>query len=153
MSRWITPSRWAKASAGPHDPEALVEGAGQVVHDEVHGIVLAPDGEDADDVRVTELRGGGGLAPEAALEDVVARVLGLEDLDGDGDVELRIVALVDPGEPAGADDGIDAEAAEVAAEEALRQAREPLQVREAGLNYCASMNSAQRHRGTIGEYT
>ncbi len=84
----------------PHRLEPVVEDAGEIVHDEIDGLVLAPHGEDADDVRVAELRRHGCLAPEARLERFLSRELGLEDLDGYRNIEFRIVALVDPGEAA-----------------------------------------------------
>jgi hypothetical protein len=76
---------------------------------------------------VPELGGGGGFPAEALLEGLVTRELGLEDLDRDRDVELRVLAAIDPGESSRADDVVDAEAPQVGAEVALRQRWEPLQ--------------------------
>ena len=105
---------------GAEHLEAAIEAGWEVVHDEEDRGPLAAHGEDTDDVRVAELGGDRGLVPEARLEGLFARELGLEDLDGHRDVELGVVALVDPGEAAGADDGVDAEAAEVAIEISFR---------------------------------
>ena len=104
-----------------HHVEAVGEAVRQVVHGEEDGVVLFADREDLDDVGVAELGGGGGLAPEPLLELLVARVLGLEDLERDRDLELGIVCLVYPREAAGADDGIDSETSQGTAEKALRQ--------------------------------
>ena len=118
----------------PHDPKPIVEPGGEIVHDEVDGRVLAADRQNPDDVRMAQLRRRGGLGPKARLERLFARVLRLEDFDRDRDVELGVVALVNPGKAPGPNVRVDTEAAEMTTEIALRQL-EPLQRSRRPLTY------------------
>src|SRR5690242_13181320 len=136
-----------------HDAKPLIQSGREVVHCEVDRVVFAPHAQDAHDVRVAQLRRGGGLPTKPRLEALLARILRLEDLDGYRDVELRVIALIDPGESAGANEGVDPEAAERAAEVAFRQGSEPLQGPDDSLNYHASTNWPRRRSGMLGEYT
>ena len=83
----------------------------------------------------------------------VAGELRLEDLEGDRDLELGIVRLVDPGEPPGADQLVDPVLPEGLTEVALRHYTEPLQGWADPVNYCAPTNlSAQAKLDARGIY-
>ena len=95
-----------------HHFQAVGQPLGEVVHGEVDGIAVLSDREDLDDVGMPKPGCRGGLAPEALLEFLVARVLGLENLERHRNFELGVERLVDPGEPPGPDDGVNPELAE-----------------------------------------
>jgi hypothetical protein len=119
---------------GPHDPEPIVEPGREKVHHEIDSGVLSAHRQNANDVRMAQLRRGRGLGAEARLECLFARILRLEDFDRDRDVELGVVALVNPGKAPRPDVRVDTEAAEMTTEIALRQL-EPLQRSRRPLTY------------------
>ena len=129
MSRCTMPARWLYSSAArtpdvirerpPASPacellgEQLAHGAAlDVLHDDVRHLDRRAAGlgdevlaavVDRDDRRVVERRGGLGLAAEPLVELRVPRQVGAQHLDGDGAAEAGVVADVDLGHPAAAE--------------------------------------------------
>ena len=83
----------------PFDDRGEVLAVDQLHDDERPGGVM-PVVVDRDDVRVVQRRRGLGFVAEPRAEVGVATVLRAEDLDGDVTVELVVVAAIDPGHPA-----------------------------------------------------
>ena len=126
-SRWISPARWAAASAesdrleqrerpGRRHRRLLADDvaqgvAGDQLHDQEDGAVLVALVEDRDDVGVGQPGRGAGLAHEAGGELVVVAEPGVHDLDRDGAVEPQVGGLVDAGHAAAGDPGADPVAA------------------------------------------
>jgi hypothetical protein len=72
------------------------------LHDDEPGVAVGAGVEHAHDVGVRQAGGCLGLAAEALEEGGVVGVLGEQDLDGDPAGEQPVVAFVDLGHPAGA---------------------------------------------------
>src|SRR5439155_8904821 len=83
----------------PLDDRGEVLAVDQLHDDERPGGVL-PVVVDRDDVRVVQRRRGLGFVAEPRAEVRVATVLRAEDLDGDVSVQLVVMAAIDPGHPA-----------------------------------------------------
>ena len=78
------------------DAKHLLErSAGDVLHREVVQSALALDPIDRNDAGMVETRRGFGLAPEARHDVLVARELGLQDLDRYGAIEPDVVGEKD----------------------------------------------------------
>ena len=71
--------------------------------EEERGVVLLPEVDDLDDVRVAQPRRALGLADEILRGDWVARVLGGHHLDGELTIEVGLVPLVHVAHPPLAD--------------------------------------------------
>src|SRR5207248_5950656 len=97
----------------------------QELHHEVMAAVLA-DGEveDLEDVVVADEVDGAGLVEEALHDPAVARVLRMEELDGDARADHRVLGEVDRSHPAPAEEPRDPIGADEAADERTAGARE-----------------------------
>jgi hypothetical protein len=114
---------------GRHDAQPVGQSLGEVVHGEVDRALFFADGKDVYDVGMPELGGRRCLPAESLLERLVTRVLGLQNLEGDRDLELGVERLVDPREAARADNCVDSVLPEGLAEVAFRQSRSLYRVR------------------------
>ena len=74
-----------------------------MLHDDEIAAAVRGDVVDDDDVRVAEGRGGLGLLDEALPAVGVGHLVGGQDLDGDGPVEVGVLGLVDGAHAALAD--------------------------------------------------
>ena len=89
---------------------------------------IGADVEDVDDVLALDGARAAGLALEAADDLVVVREERLHELDGDALADGDVLALVDDGHPALAEDALEAVAAREHAPDDLRRARTPAAV-------------------------
>ena len=126
-SRWMSPARWAAASAETHRLEQrerpdrahrrlLADDVaqrvpGDVLHGEEDRAVVVALVVDTHHVGVVEPGGRAGLAHEALGEVVVVAEAGVHHLDGDRAVEADVGGLVDTGHAAAGDATADAVAA------------------------------------------
>ncbi len=92
-------------------PEELLQGApGDELHDEEEGAVgLFAEVEDGDDVGVSEPGEDAGLAHEVVGVSIVVGSEAVEDLDGDGPLQVGLHAAVDVAHASRADDLLDAD--------------------------------------------
>jgi len=126
---------------------------GKKIHDEVDGVALATHGQDPDDVRMAELGGGRRLAPEPALEGLVAGILRLEHFDRHGDVELGVVSAVHPRESTRPDDLVDTEPTQLLADVSLRHGAQAFTEESTATKLLCFNEFGQRERKASGEYT
>ena len=81
---------------GPAVAQLLAERhVGQVLHDEVDGLAVAPGVVDRHDVRVDEVGGRAGLALEPLDEALVVQQVPVHDLERDDAVQPQVRPLVD----------------------------------------------------------
>src|SRR6185437_702315 len=138
---------------GAHDLEPLVEARGQKIHHEKDGVGLPTHRQNPDDVRMPELGRRRRLAPKPALERLVPRVLRLQDLDGNGNLELGIVPAVYPRETTRPDDLVDAEATQLLADVALRHDAQAFTEKSTATKLLCFNEFGQRESNVSGEYT
>jgi hypothetical protein len=97
--------------------EDVVEGHPvDVLHREIRGPAVPPEGQEADDVGVAELLEDRGLATEALVGLALLAGLAADDLDGGGPARRLVDRPIDHAHRAGAEDRLDPERTEVFAD-------------------------------------